>query len=150
MGKQTPSAHEWTENPTKPIERLREIDALFARVGISQHRDVGIGRGFEKGQSTTNDEEGKEKEGERHNRGSRDEEQCSKAIEEESCEHSGTIAPTTNHSPRRKSHQEITAIDHHLDEGRLGFGEVQLVLKKLVEHIEDAMGKSPKEEERGD
>ena len=47
-------------------------------------------------------------------------------------------------------HEEISAVDHDLDVGRFGFGEVQCVLEVLVQHIENAVGETPQKEEGGD
>ena len=46
----------------------------------------------------------------------------------------------------RQSHEEITQIGGHLNESRLRKGNVHVVLKVLVQHIQDGSCKSPEEE----
>lgn len=46
----------------------------------------------------------------------------------------------------RQSHEEIAQIGGHLNESRLRKGNVHVVLKVLVQHIQDSSCKSPEEE----
>lgn len=48
--------------------------------------------------------------------------------------------------PGRQSHEEITQIGGYLNESRLRNGNVHVVLKMLVQHIQDGSCKSPEEE----
>ena len=81
---------------------------------------------------------------------SRDKQQRSYAIEHESGKHTSAVAETLDDASGGNGHQKISTIHHSLYEGRFGFCDIHVILKMLVEHIENAMGKSPKEEKRCD
>ena len=52
--------------------------------------------------------------------------------------------------PGRDGHDEIAQIGGDLYERRLRDGDVESVLKMLVQHVEDGPGEAPQEEERRD
>ena len=139
-----------TDNPTQTVEGLREIDALFAVFGLAEHGDIGVGGGFEEGESAPDDEEATEEEGEGHDLRAGNEEQRADAVENKAEQHAGTVAVAANEGAGGQRHEEISAVDHDLDVGRFGFGEVQRVLEVLVQHIENAVGETPQKEEGGD
>ena len=138
------------DNPTQTVEGLREIDALFAVFGLAEYGDIGVGGGFEEGESAPDDEEAAEEEGEGHDLRAGNEEQRADAVEDKAEQHAGTVAVAANEGAGGQRHEEISAVDHDLDVGRFGFGEVQRVLEVLVQHIENAVGETPQKEEGGD
>ena len=150
FGEEKVAAGHRSEDPAQTVEGLREIDALFAVFGVAEHGDIGVGRGLEEGESATDDEEAAEEEGEGHNLRAGNEEQRPNAVEDKAEQHAGTVAVAANEGAGRQRHEEISAVDHGLDVGRLGFAEVQRVLEVLVQHIENAVGESPQKEECGD
>ena len=131
------------DNPTQTVEGLREIDALFAVFGVAEYGNIGVGRGFEEGESTTNDEETAEEEGEVHDLRAGNEEQRADAVEDEAEQHTGAVAEAANEGAGRQRHEEITAVDHDLDESRFGFAQAQCFLEIFVQHIEYAVGEAP-------
>ena len=149
-GEEEVAAGHGSEDPAQTVEGLREIDALFAVFGVAEHRDIGVGRGFEEGESATDDEEAAEEEGEGHDLRAGNEEQRADAVENEAEQHTGTVAVAANEGAGRQRHEEITAVDHDLDESRFGFSEVQRVLEVLVQYIENAVGEAPQKEKGGD
>ena len=116
-GEEEQSADERTDNPSEPVERLREIDATLRILRTAEHGDVGVCRRFQTGQSAADDKEReKEKrEGEEHAAGN--EKQSTDAVETEAAEHTGTIAETTDDAPCGERHEEVATIEHHLNEG---------------------------------
>ena len=97
----------------------------------------------EEGESATNDEETAEEEGEVHDLRAGNEEQRADAEEDEAEQHTGTVAVATNEGAGGQRHEEVTAVDHNLDESRFGFAQVQCVLEIFVQHIEYAVGEAP-------
>lgn len=144
------AAGQRADNPSQTVEGLREIDALFAVFGLAEHGDIGVGGGFKEGESAPDDEEAAEEEGEGHDLRAGNEEQRPDAVENKTEQHAGTVAVAANEGAGGQRHEEISAIDHGLDVGRFGFGEVQRVLEVLVQHIENAVGETPQKEEGGD
>ena len=142
-GEEEVAAGHRADNPAQTVEGLREIDALFAVFGGAEHGDIGVGRGFEEGESATNDEETAEEEGEVHDLRAGNEEQRADAEEDEAEQHTGTVAVATNEGAGGQRHEEVTAVDHNLDESRFGFAQVQCVLEIFVQHIEYAVGEAP-------
>ena len=138
------------DNPTQTVEGLREIDALFAVFGLAEYGNIGVGGGFKEGESAPDDEEAAEEEGEGHDLRAGNEEQRADAVEDKAEQYAGTVAVAANEGAGGQRHEEISAVDHGLDVGRLGFGEVQRVLEVLVQHIENAVGETPQKEEGGD
>ena len=142
-GEEEVAAGRRAEDPAQTVEGLREIDALFAVFGGAEHGNIGVGRGFEEGESATNDEETAEEEGEVHDLRAGNEEQRADAEEDEAEQHTGTVAVATNEGAGGQRHEEVTAVDHNLDESRFGFAQVQCVLEIFVQHIEYAVGEAP-------
>ena len=118
--------------------------------GVAEHGDIGVGRGFEEGESATDDEEAAEEEGEGHDLRAGNEEQRADAVENETEQHTGAVAEATNEGAGGQGHEEITAVDHDLDESRFGFAQVQCVLEIFIQHIENAVGETPQKEKGGD
>ena len=131
------------DNPAQTVEGLREIDALFAVFGLAEHGDIGVGGGFEEGESAPDDEEAAEEEGEGHDLRAGNEEQRADAVEDKAEQHTGAVAEAANEGAGRQRHEEITAVDHDLDESRFGFAQVQCFLEIFVQHIEYAVGEAP-------
>ena len=123
---------------------------LFAVFGGAEHGDIGVGRGFEEGESAPDDEEAAEEEGEGHDLRAGNEEQRADAVENKAEQHAGAVAEAANEGTGGQRHEEITAVDHNLDESRFGFAQVQCVLEIFIQHIENAVGETPQKEEGGD
>ena len=61
-----------------------------------------------------------------------------------------TVAITPGQDPGRKRQQEITSIPEPLNQGRLGLGHLQGILKVFVEHINHAVAQPRKTEQAAD
>ena len=129
---------------------VRDVDAPRRGLGMPEHRDVRVGRRLETRQSAADDEQAEDEEAElplaRGHRRTEVEEQGTDAIEQESSEHTGAIAPARDDTAGRQSHQEVTAVDRSLHPRGVSLGHLERLLKMLVEHIKYVVRKAPEEE----
>ena len=100
--------------------------------------------------TNADDKQREQEKGERKQPSAGNKQQCAYAVKHQSADYAGPIAPASYNGSGGQSHQKIAAIHHSLHIARLGFANVQRVLKMLVQHIEYAVCKSPQKEQQGD
>lgn len=146
VAKHAKSANERPENPSKPVERLGNIDAALCTVGRAEHGDVGIGCRFQAGEPATDDEQREQEKLKGIDVAARDEHEGTDAIKQEASGNARAVAETADDAARRQRHDEISTVNHCLHEGGAGFVHREGILEMLVEHVKYAVGKAPQKE----
>ena len=84
-----------------------------------------------------------------HHSFARHKQQCAKTIKQKARQHTSLVPPAADYHSRGDGHDEIPPVEHQLDIGGIGLGDMQQILEMLIENIKDAMRKAPAEEEGG-
>lgn len=150
VAKHTKSANKRPENPSKPVERLGNVDAALCTVGRAEHGDVGIGSRFQTGEPATDDEQREQEKLKGIDVAARNEHEGTDAVKQEASGNARAVAETADDAARRQRHDEISTVNHCLHEGRAGFVHREGILEMLVEHVKYAVGKAPQKEQGGD
>ena len=114
---------------------------------MSQYRSIRIRTRFQTRQSASYHKQRQNKEVETVDPASRYEHQGTDTEENQSCYHSPPIAPLPDNPSGRQRHQKVGTIDSSLRQGRHRLADMERLLKMRIQHLQDAMGKAPHEEE---
>lgn len=148
--KQKQTAYQRSADPSQSVERLSQVDAAFCRLRFSQYGHIRIGGSFQTSQSAADNKERKQEELKTHDPFSRNEEQGTDAVQQQSCKHSCPVAVAPDNVSGRQGHQEIPSVHHRLNQGRSCPGDSQCILKMLVQYVQNTVGKSPQKEQGSD
>ena len=132
---------------TDAVAGLREVDARRRILHRTENGGVGIRNRFEKGQAGGNDANAEEKgpEGSDLRRG--DEPEAADRHHQQSGDDAAFVTELRRQPAGRQCHQEVAQIVRELHPGRLRQGQMQLLLKVLVHHIDHPVAESPKRKE---
>ena len=155
LGIEKHAAGDRSENQADAVAGLGEIDAGGGIFLWPQHRGVGIGDGFQEGETSGNDADAKQKCPERSDVRRRDEPESADCNHQETGNDAAFVTQLGRQPSRRERHQEIAQIVRELHPGGLGQVQVQYFLKVLVHHVNHPVAESPKgkqqdEEEEGE
>lgn len=117
VAKHAESTNKRSENPSKAIERLGDIDAALCTVGRAEHGDVGIGCRFQTGEPATDDEQREQEKLKGIDVAARNEHEGTDAIKQEAGGNARAVAETADDAARRQRHDEISTVNHCLHEG---------------------------------
>ena len=145
--KQKQTAYQRSADPSQSVERLSQVDAAFCRLRFSQYGHIRIGGSFQTSQSAADNKEREQEELKTHDPFSRNEEQGTDAVQQQSCKHSCPVAVAPDNVSGRQGHQEIPSVHHRLNQGRARAGNFQCILKMFVQHIQNAVCHSPQKKE---
>ena len=144
------AAHQRPEHPADAVAALRQVDAGRAGVGRAERRRVGVGDGFETGQTGRQDEKADQEGAEGADLGRGNEPEGANRNQRQADDDPALVAKAPGQHPGRNSHKEVPHVVRELHERRLCLGDVQRVLEVLVEHVDHAVAQSPKQKERAD
>ena len=105
---------------------------------------------FQTGQSASYHKQRQNEEVETVDSASRYEHQSTDAEENQSCYHTPPVTPLPDNPSGRQRHQEVGTIDSSLRQGRHRLADMKRLLEMRIQHLQDAMGKAPHEEETAD
>lgn len=124
--------------------------SVATKVRMSQYRSIRIRTRFQTGQSASYHKQRQNEEVETVDPASRYEHQSTDTEENQSCYHSPPVAPLPDNPSGRQRHQKVGTIDGSLRQGRHRLADMERLLEMRIQHLEDAMGKAPHEEEAAD
>ena len=117
---------------------------------MPQYRSIRIGTRFQTGQSASYHKQRQNEEVETVDPASRYEHQSTDTEENQSCYHSPPVAPLPDNPSGRQCHQKVGTINGSLRQSRHRLADMERLLEMRIQHLQDAMGKSPHEEEAAD
>ena len=117
---------------------------------MSQYRSIRIRTRFQTGQTASYHKQRQYEEIETVDPASRYEHQGTDAEEHQSGNHTPPVAPLSDNPSGRQRHQEVGTIDCSLGQSRHRLADMERLLKMRIQHLQDAMGKAPHEEEAAD
>ena len=117
---------------------------------MSQYRSIRIRTRFQTRQSASNHKQRHNEEIETVDPASRYEHQGTDTEENQSCYHTTPVAPLPDNPSGRLCHQKVGTIDSSLRQGRHRLADMERLLEMRIQHLQDAMGKAPHEEEAAD
>ena len=117
---------------------------------MSQYRSIRIRTRFQTGQSASYHKQRQNKEVETVDPASRYEHQGTDTEENQTCYHTPPVAPLPDNPSGRQRHQKVGTIDSSLRQGRHRLADMERLLEMRIQHLQDAMGKAPHEEETAD
>ena len=117
---------------------------------MSQYRSIRIGTRLQTGQSASYHKQRQYEEVETVDPASRYEHQDTNTEENQSCYHTPPVAPLPDNPSGRQCHQEVGTIDGSLCQSRHRLADMERLLEMWIQHLENAMGKAPHEEEAAD
>ena len=117
---------------------------------MSQYRSIRIRTRFQTGQTASYYKQRQNEEVETVDPASWYEHQGTDTEENQSCYHTPPVAPLPDNPSGRQYHQEVGTIDSSLRQGRHRLADMERLQEMLIQHLQDAMGKSPHKEETAD
>ena len=106
---------EHTEEGADGVEGLGEIEALGSGLFVTHREDVGVGGGFEEGETEGENVEGEGEPDELHGEGGGDEEQGTGGVEGKAKQNTGFIGVFLNEEGGGNCHGGVASVESELD-----------------------------------